>query len=245
MKEMLTGKTIVDLSLVLDEQLPGTWPGAHPYRHILWKDYTEREPYRTCCFTMDEHCATHCDAPAHFIPDQAEGRYGDSLDLSQMQGSLAVLDVRFLIQENAYGVSPQIEPDLIVQWENEHSPIEKGTICVFRTGWDDYYLVGKAGHHFLEGPVADKNTPGWPTPAVETLVLLYEKGVMCLGIDAPSMGAVQNGAEAHQYALRRKMIFIENLGNLASVPVTGAYFVFLPLKIAESTGCPGRAVAYI
>ncbi|NMA21599.1 MAG: hypothetical protein GX927_13580 [Lentisphaerae bacterium] len=50
-------KKIIDLSLLLDESLPGTWPGQHPYRHVIWKDFpSPEEAYSTYYFTMDEHC---------------------------------------------------------------------------------------------------------------------------------------------------------------------------------------------
>lgn len=41
------------------------------------------------------------------------------------------------------------------------------------------------------------------------------------------------------------MIYIEGLANLGAVPSTGASFMFLPLKIARSTSCPGRAIAIL
>jgi isatin hydrolase len=69
--------------------------------------------------------------------------------------------------------------------------------------------------------------------------------VTTLGIDAASMGAVHDGAPAHQEALGRGMLFIEGLCGLAALPPVGAYFMFLPLKIADATGCPGRAVALV
>lgn len=59
------------------------------------------------------------------------------------------------------------------------------------------------------------------------------------------MGAVHQGAPPHQLGLGLGMIYIEGLANLDAVNPTGASFIFLPLKIARSTGCPGRAIAYI
>jgi kynurenine formamidase len=41
------------------------------------------------------------------------------------------------------------------------------------------------------------------------------------------------------------MVYAEGLANRGELPVRGSYFVFMPLKIAESSGGNGRALAYI
>lgn len=242
-------KKIVDLSLTLIEEYPNTWPGQHPYKHVLWKDFpNEDEPYSTCHFTMDEHCATHCDAPAHFIratDDPNSKLFGNSLDLSLMQGNLKIIDVRSLNENAPAGISPWIEVSLIKEWEAKYGELEPKNIVIFQTGWDQYYKEGEAGYFYADGPIRDKKSAGWPSPSVATIKYLFDKGIVCLGIDSPSMGAVHQGAPPHQVGLGLGMIYIEGLANLDAVEPTGASFIFLPLKIARSTGCPGRAIAYI
>ena len=39
------------------------------------------------------------------------------------------------------------------------------------------------------------------------------------------------------------MRYVEILTNLGELPVRGAYFIFMPVKIADSSGGPGRAMA--
>ena len=156
--------TIVDLSVSLDERFPGTWPGQRWYEHVVWKDFpSTQEPYSTCHFTMDEHCGTHCDAPAHFIraTDKIESDlFGEHLDLSRMQGPLAVMDVRYLNKGSECGISPWIEIEDIVKWEHAHQDLSPGDILVFQTGWDSYYLPDEAGSRYVDGPIRDKKTPG-------------------------------------------------------------------------------------
>jgi kynurenine formamidase len=41
------------------------------------------------------------------------------------------------------------------------------------------------------------------------------------------------------------MRYIEILTNLGDLPVRGAFFIFLPVKIAGSSGGPGRAMALL
>ena len=247
--------SVVDLSLTIREDLPGTWPGQRPYIHESWKYFNSPdEPYATNYFGLDEHYGTHCDAPTHFIPPPDSGlplageagtRYGDKLSLPQMMGNLLVVDVRPLQENGQNGVSPWITDEFIQSWEKKNREIGEGDIVVFQTGYDRYYVPGEEGKKYAQRPVADKTFPGWATPSVEALTYLYEKGIMCLGIDAASMGAVHEGAPPHQFGLEKKIIYVEGLANLDSVPAMGANFLFLPVKLGKSTGCIGRAIALV
>ena len=75
--------------------------------------------------------------------------------------------------------------------------------------------------------------------------LLGERGVLCVGTDAVSMGPAEDGRATHIAGLSRGMVFIESLCHLKELPSHGATFVFLPLKIANGSGGPGRAVAFM
>ncbi|MDP9412135.1 MAG: cyclase family protein, partial [Actinomycetota bacterium] len=87
--------------------------------------------------------------------------------------------------------------------------------------------------------------PGWPAPSPETVVYLDERGVKTVGIDAPSIGSAHDPVPVHQEGLGRGMRYVEILTNLGELPVRGAFFVFLPVKIARSSGGPGRAMALV
>jgi kynurenine formamidase len=41
------------------------------------------------------------------------------------------------------------------------------------------------------------------------------------------------------------MSYVEGLANLGALPPRDAWFVFVPVKIAHSSGGPGRAFAYV
>ncbi len=246
---------VVDLSLMIREDLPGTWPGHHAYTHESWKFFTsEQEPYATNYFCLDEHYGTHCDAPPHFIPPPDSGialsgeagtHYGDRLSLPQMMGKLLVIDARSLQKDGRNGISPWITQEFIQQWEGDNREAGPGDIVVFQTGFDAYYVPGEDGKKYVQYPVADRCSPGWASPSVDAISYLYERGVKCMGIDAASMGAVHDGVPSHQFGLYRDIIYIEGLANLEKVPHIGAYFMFLPIKLGNSTGCPGRAVALV
>ena len=85
--------------------------------------------------------------------------------------------------------------------------------------------------------------PGWPAPGVEVMEALADRGVTCVGIDTPSIGPVQDAGPVHIAGFRRGLVFVEGLARLAELPVFGAFFVFLPLKIARVVW--GSAAAWL
>lgn len=237
---------IIDLSVAMSARLPVSWPGHHEFGHSPWRSFGAGDSYQTNYVTMDEHCGTHCDAPAHFIrPEEYEGDcyHGDALPLGSLHGPLVVIDVRHVCSQQADGISPEIGIGEIDRWEQEHRLIGAPDVVVFRTGWDDFLADPKAYHRYVDGPVAAKDAPGWPVPSIATVDHLVRKGIRCFGIDAPSMGASQGGLALHRHALAQNLLFVEGLANLGKVPASGWHFMFLPLRLERSTGCPGRAIA--
>ena len=104
---------------------------------------------------------------------------------------------------------------------------------------------GRGGREVHDGSLVTGEYPGWPAPSPETAVYLHEKGVKTIGIDAPSIGSAHDGVPVHQEGLGRGMRYVELLTNLSELPVRGAYFIFMPVKIAGSSGGPGRAMAFL
>ena len=260
----LSSARVVDLSLTVSERLPGTWPGHMTFAHHNWNWFAEVEgpvgktrsaaPYQTNFVVMDEHCGTHFDAPTHFVPPEGSGlplagrlgaESGDSVPLEDLMGPAVVVDVRHLMGRGEPGVSPFIEPDHVEAWEGEHGPFRQGEVVLFRTGWDRLYVEGDEGEGYMHGPLVTGDSPGWPAPAPETVVALYESGVKTVGIDAPSIGSAHDPIPVHQAGLSRGMRYVEILTNLGELPTRGAFFVFLPVKIARSSGGPGRAMALV
>jgi isatin hydrolase len=255
---------VVDLSLTLSERLPGTWPGHMNYAHHNWNWFTEAEgptgktrssaPYQTNFVVVDEHCGTHFDAPTHFVPPEGSGlpyanelgaQTGDKVPLEDLMGPAVVVDVRFLAGRGGPGVSPFIEPDHVREWEEENGPLRAGEVVLFRTGWDRYYVEGEEGRKYMHNSLVTGEFPGWPAPSPGCAIYLHERGIKTIGIDAPSIGSAHDGVPVHQEGLSRGMRYVEILTNLGKLPTRGAFFVFLPLKIGNSSGGPGRAMALL
>jgi kynurenine formamidase len=75
--------------------------------------------------------------------------------------------------------------------------------------------------------------------------LIRNRGITCVATDGLSMGPAEGGAPTHLAALPYGVTFVEALTGLAVVPPRGAWFLFLPLRLAGGTGGPGRALAVL
>lgn len=261
---LTSGARVTDISLLIDEARPCWWPTCSPYQHKVYNYYADRDgpqpllprsgPFLTHLLVIDEHTGTHFDAPPHFIPPpdsglphaSAAGQWtGDQIPVEQFFGPLDVIDVSELRDAAAPGEGAFIPAELIGDWEATHGKIAPGDVVVFRSGWDEHYRTGAAGLRYVHDVLMTKTAPGWPAPGVEAMRYLHERGVRCVGTDGASMGTPHDGADVHIFGLSHGMVFVEELGNLASLPARGSYFIFLPIKIARSSGGPGRALAFI
>ncbi|MFD9864835.1 cyclase family protein [Streptomyces alboflavus] len=256
---------IVDLSLPLAEDLPCHWSTHQPFQHKVWSWFATRKegagsvhnrsgaPYSTRWMTIDEHTGTHFDAPSHFIPPPGSGLANASplgevtaekVPLSQLMGAACVIDVSALTDASAEpGVSPLIEPGHLAAWEERHGRIGRGDVVLLHTSWDRHYRRGAEGSRYLHDVIVTRSAPGWPAPSVAAMAHLIERGVRCVGIDAPSMGAAHDGVPVHVRGLGSGVLYVECLTALGQLPPRGAWFCFLPLKVEDGTGAPGRAVA--
>jgi len=259
--------TVVDLTLLLAEELPGTWPGHMPYQHKTFSYFEEGGSdeahvvsrcgdYQTRWLLIDEHTGTHVDAPAHFVPKTETGLPGagdagsitvDKVPLKQTMGPAVVIDVSALTTTPVPdGQSPLIEVGHIRDFEAEHGPLQPGDIVLFRSRWDtDRYVSGSAGNAYAHDVIMLGRGPGWPAPSTQTIEYLLERGVRCIGTDGVSMGPSESGRAVHVAGLGNGAVFIEALTNLAELPVRGSFFLFAPLRVARGTGAPGRALAFL
>ncbi len=260
----LSSSRIIDLSVTVAPDAPAWWPYHMPFTTKVWNYYAELNerqgavpsdgPYQTRMWIIDEHTGTHFDAPAHFIPPPDSGlpwagelgtQTGDQVPVRDLTGPAVVVDVTQLTSQGEPGVSPWIKAEHILAWEREHGQIQAGEVVLLHTGWDKYFVRGAQGDAYCRDIVLYQRGPGWPAPDVDLVLLLHERGVRCIGTDGPSIGAYPDGAPTHREGLSRGMRFVEQLTSLEQLPPRGAYFVFLPVKVANSTGGPGRAIAFV
>lgn len=114
---------------------------------------------------------------------------------------------------------------------------------LLRSDWDDRYRRGHDGSAYGQDVLVTGSEGGWPAAPPEAIEWLCERGIRCLGTDGLSVGAAEDGTPAHLAGLG--MTFLEALTGLRQLPATGAWFLFLPLKLVDGTGGPGRAIAVL
>ena len=260
---LLAGSRLTDLTLTIAEDLPCWWPTHMPFQHKIWNWYEDEVvepvslrsragPYQTRWMAIDEHTGTHFDAPAHFIPREgsnlpnagpAGSITGDKVPVEQFFGRTRLFDARQVAEGAEPGVSPYITVDHLRRWEREQGKISRGDVVLFWTAWDRFYKPGREGCPYVEDPLIHRSHPGWPAPNVGAAELLLERGVRCIGTDAPSMGSSHDGGPVHVAALKEGAVFVEGLTNLQALASQGAFFLFMPIKVSQSTGGCGRAIA--
>lgn len=244
---------IVDLSITTSPDMYCS--PIEGQRMSQWVHNTYDEPrglFKSHVQVHDDHTGTHIDAPSHMIPPAESGlphanSFGsitvEQIEIRQMIGPAVVVDVRDLIESAPRGEkthlaeSPWITREYLENWERKFGQFQADEVVLFRTDWSDRYYVP-----LPEGYGYDRSNPD-PTP--EAIEFLFDRGVRHLGIDARSIGAMQDDYNPHWAALGRGMVVTENLTRLGELPVRGALFVFLPHKFKGATGGLGRAIGVI
>ncbi len=265
----LTGRArrVVDLTVLLSETLPAHWGSNPPFARWTnnWFEQPTNAygspaagsngPYYSQRFVLDEHTGTQTDFPAHFVPPPDSGLphaspmgavTGDKYPLDRMMGPAAVINVTDLRDAAEPGFSAPITVERIQAWESEHGPIQPGEVVLFYSGYSDaYYKPLPEGARMTLEPLVLKTAPGWPAPTPEAVKYLFDRGVWHLGTDGASMGPVEDGQPTHLAGLQQGMSWEELLINLGELPVRGAFYVALPLKVADQSGAPTRAIALL
>jgi len=254
--DILADHQLLDLSVMVSDNHPCYWPTIMGYHASDWHRHDGwRGKYFTRYLIIEEHVGTHMDAPAHFIPAPETGlphatdagrTTVEKVDLQQLVGPCVVVDCRPLRGQAEPGMSPIITADYLKAWEAAHRPFRPGEIVLLQTGWTtDFYKPFPEGLDFGWNVVVAKKAPGWPAPDGAAMTYLADAGIRTVGVDTNSMGSLQFDEDPHWAGLGRGMLFVERLVNLDQLPMEGAYFVFLPIKIEGGSGAPGRAIAFV
>lgn len=244
---------VQDLSLLVARDMPCVWPlGMTPFAVVPTATFPRAGRHRDMLI-IDEHTGTQWDAPAHFVPPPDSGLpgagpngliTGEKVPAWQFCGEACVIDVTALRDQAENGKGRLIGPDIVQAWEKQHRPLGPGDVVLFRSDYtDSYYKPFPAGDRFVAKALR-KETPGWPAPNPETMEYLAGRGVMTLGLDGASMGALPDMAvPTHQAGGKRGMIWVECATNLKSLPATGSFFAILAAKHAGGSGGECRCVA--
>jgi kynurenine formamidase len=251
------GPKFHDLSLLVAEDHPCTWPSGFPPFQI--NHYLKIGPlsaYNSDVLTFDENTATQFDAPTHSVapPDSGKpnaGRFGtvsgDKVPAWQFAGEACVIDCRKLLGSAPKGRSDLVTREHVMAWEKANRALAAGDVVLFRSDFSDrYYKPFPEGRLFLADPLEGKSL-AWPDPDPGCMEYLAGRKVMSLGTDSPSMGPIPGpiGEETHYAGLKHGMIWTEAATGLGGLPTTGAFYCILAPKVVGGIGGAGRALAVV
>jgi arylformamidase len=209
---------IIDISRSLSTDL-APWPGDTAFRFDLTWKMAEGAAVNVGKVEMGVHNGTHADAPFHF---EAGGLTIDRLGLEAFLGRAVVLDVS---QKFSHGGGHITVIDL--------API---------------------GNQLRMAPRLLLKTNTWtdstafprtiPTIGPDVSMWLRARGVKLLGLDLPSVDAIDSRELTNHHALAAAGIAIVESLDLSRVSAGVYQFAALPLRIAGGDGAPVRAILW-
>lgn len=209
---------VIDLSQELAPGMP-VYPGSPPLQ-FRQEATLERDGYRETMVTLCSHHGTHLDAPAHLI---AGGRTIDRLAPASCIGEALLLDC-------SEAGKTTIEVQELRRYEKV---VGNYDFVLLHTGWSRFWGDRR---YFSGYPVLSEAAAHW----------LVAAGLRGVGVDAVSVDPlVAPGLPIHRLLLGGGLVIVENLTNLAALPLRSFLFSCLPLPMKDGDGSPVRAVALL
>jgi len=130
----------------------------------------------------------------------------------------------------------------VLDWESDHGPVPQGCIVLLRTGWQAKWNEPLA---YLGGNTADQlHFPGFE---LNTAQLLIEgRNISGLGIDTAGVEpGVDTRFSVSGLALKNRMIVLENMTGLDSLPDCGFLLVVGLIRLEGGSGGPTAITALV
>lgn len=186
---MISPFEIIDISQPVTSR-SACFPGDVPFRREVTLSYPNSGVINLCALTMSPHVGTHADAPVHIegsLPQHAEPNDSEVATVGQLAlepfiGPAVVVDV-----------SPC---KLAIQWEQVRTQLESYPVfperILFKTTSKIQYEVFEKQYAWLSVDLAEK---------------LAERGVKLIGLDTPSVDAVDSKTlDTHHALLKGNMV---------------------------------------
>jgi arylformamidase len=198
-----------------------SWPGDTTTSFDLnWK-MSEGAAVNVGAVTMSVHNATHADAPFHFEQD---GTTIDRLPVEIFIGRALVVDLTAIFSAEAETREISIE-DL----KPYDKDLANAPRLLLKTGrWPDSAIFP------ARIPVLAQEVPAW----------LRARGVILLGVDLPSVDAIDSKKLSNHHALAAAGIAIVESLDLTGINGGRYNFAALPLKIIGGDAGPARAILW-
>jgi arylformamidase len=187
------------------------WPGDPPLRLDRVSDVSRGDVCTFSTLAMSAHAGTHIDAPLHYV---RRGRSVDRWPPDATVGQARIVAIR--------------HPSVIDLDELQTHHIRSGERVLFKTRNSTRRPAGS----FFEDYVA---------VSPEAARYLASRRLRAVGIDGPSIGPFQRGAETHRILLGAGIWIVEWL-DLRRTPAGSYDMICLPLRIVGGDGAPARAI---
>jgi kynurenine formamidase len=236
----VTKAKVVDLTHPVDSNTI-YWPtGTQSFERIAFhKGLTDRGFfYASYRFCSPEHGGTHIDAPFHFAE---RGQTTAAIPVGRLSGPGVVIDISEKAERYPdYTLSANDVSD----WELAHGKIPVGAIVLLRTGWSKRWPDKRT--YLGDDKPGDASNLHFPSYGADAAKTLIDRGIAVLGVDTAS---IDNGPSkdflVHRMVGAANIVGLENATNLEQLPATGAWVIVLPIKIANGSGAPARAIALV
>ena len=208
-------RRIIDLTQTLQNEIRGV--DISPAMTI------ERDGWNASTLSLYSHCATHMDAPKHFLGDS--GATIDQQALDVCCGPARVV--------NLVPVTPRelLTADRVQNALDNN--LQPGERLLLRTDWGDQ--LGTDAYRD-ELPRFSACLCDW----------LISHQVALVGVEAPSVADVNNLPEVtaiHRQLFEGGVVIVEGLINLRTISQPVVQFIALPLPVHRGDGSPVRAIA--
>jgi arylformamidase len=187
------------------------WPGDPPFRRKRVYDLERGDVCTFSTLSMSAHAGTHVDAPLHYV---RHGRPVDRWPPDATVGPARIISIR--------------NPRTIEVDELQPQRIRKGERLLFKTRNSARNRSGR----FFKDYVALSPEAGR---------YLASRRLRAVGIDGPSIGPFEHGAETHRILLGAGIWIVEWL-DLRRIPAGPCDLICLPLRIVGGDGAPARAI---
>ncbi|MBX9688824.1 MAG: cyclase family protein [Candidatus Obscuribacterales bacterium] len=224
---MLQYKRLIDISQPVKSD-SAAFPGDTPFKREIVLSHKDSQVVNLTALTMSPHVGTHVDAPSHIKGDMSiASELVGQLPLEPFIGEVLLLDfsprLAGLDWDSVKSKLLEMEKDSAFKWTLEKLPAR----LIFKTQEKIRYEIFEDDYSFFTS---------------ELVAELSKRGVILMGIDAPSADHIKSKTlDAHHELDRLNMYWLENL-DLSSASAGEYYLIAFPIKFAELEASPVRAV---
>lgn len=192
------------------------FPGDTPFDYSLKASHGETGCYNVTALKMSPHIGTHADAPAHVLKTMEAMSLIGRLPIEPFVGPCFVIDLCPFRGEISL-------KDIREKLTRRDLPSR----ILFRTRCQPDYTIFDKESAYL---------------STEVIHFLAEKDVKLIGMDTPSVDAVDSKTlQAHHALISNGMMWLENL-DLTNAREDIYFLSALPIKFMELEAAPVRAV---